>query len=181
MTPTKLMTGAAVASLIAVSALAHGGATGIVKQRMDGMGAMKSSMKLLTPMMQGKTPYDASTVRTAAATIEQHAGQTLTALFPEGSAGKPSEAKPGIWANWSSFTDLAAQLATYSQGLALAADNARGTGSTDQPSSMMGGMMGGGAAPGAPNVTELALMSPDEVFVKLAQTCSACHSKFRSE
>ncbi|PCJ08029.1 MAG: cytochrome C [Rhodobacteraceae bacterium] len=189
MIPTKLITGATLASLIAVSALAHGGATGIVKQRMDGMGAMKSSMKLLAPMMRGKTTYDADTVRSAAATIEQHAGQTLAGLFPQGSGGKPSEAKSDIWNDWSGFTDLAAQLTTYSQGLALAAGNDLDAGTTNRPSSMMGGssmmagsgMMGNGPASSALTVQQLAVMSPDSVFVKLAQTCSACHSKFRSE
>ena len=46
----KMTTGVALVSLFAAAALAHGGATGIVKERMDGMSAMKDSMKVLTPM-----------------------------------------------------------------------------------------------------------------------------------
>ncbi len=184
MTFFKLTTGAALASMIAVAALAHGGATGIVKERMDGMSAMKDAMKTLTPMMQGKTPYDAATVQRAAEAIGRHAGDSMTRLFPEGSGGKPSEAKPAIWQDWDAFAELAEQLHTYAEGLALAADNGLMTAGAGQGSGMMGGasMMGGGAMMGGiPGREELSEMPADGVFMMLGQTCSACHTRFRSE
>ncbi|KUJ85176.1 cytochrome C [Ruegeria marisrubri] len=196
----KLTMGAAVASVIAAAALAHGGATGIVKERMDGMSAMKDSMKVLTPMMQGKVPYDAATVRREAEKIGRHAGESLTKLFPEGTAGKPSEAKPEIWQDWDTFSDLAEQLHTYAEGLALAADNGlmmagsgqgagmmgggsmMGSGMMTGGSAMMGsGMMGGMMMGGVPGREELSEMPADGVFMMLSQACSACHTRFRSE
>lgn len=196
MKTVKMITGAVVASLISVTALAHGGATGIVKQRMEGMGVMKESMKVLTPMMQGKTPYDAATVRQKAEDIGKHAGEALTKLFPEGSHGKPSEAKPDIWKDWGRFSDLAEQLHAYSEGLALASDNGLMMAGSEQGTSMMSGstmmgsssmmgtgtMMGSGTMMGGvPGREELSEMPADGVFTMLSQTCSACHTRFRSE
>ncbi len=196
---TNVITGAALASLLSAAALAHGGATGIVKERMDGMGVMKESMKVLTPMMQGKAEYDAEAVRRAAAKIQAHAGDTLTKLFPEGSDGKPSEAKPEIWTDWDSFAGLATQLETFSAGLAAAAGNGLmmaegqhgsmmgGTGTMMGSSgmgsgSMMGAGMGaGGMTGGAHSVDDLSQMPADGVFMMLSQVCSACHTRFRSE
>jgi cytochrome c556 len=151
---------------------------------MDGMSAMKDSMKILTPMMQGKTPYNAQTVQSEAEIIGRHAGESMTKLFPEGSDGKPSEAKPEIWQDWGSFAELASQLETYSEGLVLAADNGLMMSGSGQGSGMMGGasMMGGGSMMGgSPDQTQLSEMPADGVFMMLSQTCSACHTQFRSE
>ncbi|MFW8635676.1 c-type cytochrome [Cribrihabitans pelagius] len=193
---------AAVAAGTAAGAVwAHGGATGIVKDRMDAMADMGKAMKALTPMMQGKAPYDADAVRAAAGRIGGHAGETMTELFPEGTDGMPSEAKPAIWSNWGEFSALAGQLETLSEGLALAADNGlmmagshstpdmMGGGGMMGGATMMGGsgmqgvssMMGGAPMHAAPGREELAEMPADGVFTMLSQTCSACHSKFRAE
>lgn len=80
---------ALVASITAGVALAHGGATGIVKERMDGMAAMQKAVKAVTPIMRGQAQYDADAVRSFAAAVEIHSGQAMTKLFPEGTGGKP--------------------------------------------------------------------------------------------
>ena len=182
MTLSKLVSGAALASLIAVAAHAHSGATGIVKERMDGMGVMKDSMKVLAPMMQGKTAYDAAAVRREAEKIGAHAGEVLTTLFPEGSNGHPSEAKAEIWTDWEGFVDLAERLQTYSDGLASAAENGLMMSEAQGTSIMGGSMMGGGAMMGgSPSAEALSQMPADGVFMMLSQTCSACHTRFREE
>lgn len=182
----KLTTGAVAASIFAVSAFAHGGASGVVKDRMDGMSAMKDSMKVLTPMMQGKVPYDAEQVRAEAEAIGRHAGEALTSLFPEGSMGKPSEAKHEIWQDWEDFSGLAEQLHTYAEGLALASGNGLMSASTGQNAGMTmgasGTMMGAGSTMASvPGREELSEMSADGVFMMLSQACSACHTKYRAE
>ncbi|NIM05412.1 MAG: cytochrome c, partial [Armatimonadetes bacterium] len=91
------------------------------KERMDGMGVMKESMKVLTAMMQGQTPYDAEVIREEANKIAALSGEAMTKLFPEGSNDKPSEAKSEVWSNWEEFTSLAEQLGGLAEGLALAA------------------------------------------------------------
>lgn len=170
-----------IATSTAFAALAHGGATGIVKERMDAMADMGKAVKAITPMMRGETDYDAKVVRQAAATFSRHAGESMTDLFPEGSGGMPSEAKDAIWSKWAEFSALAGQLGIVSEGLAGAADN----GLMGGGSGMMGsgsGMMGGSGAMGrAMTAAQISEMPVDGAFTMLTQVCSACHTQFRAE
>jgi cytochrome c556 len=182
---------------IAGAVWAHSGATGVVKERMDGMMAMGKSVKDITPMMRGQTEYDPERIRAFAEEVRQHSGEAMTKLFPEGSDGTPSEAKPSIWADWDEFEALAEQLHTLSEGLALAAENGPLHGGGGQAAGMMGGqsmmsgrsMMGSGSMMGGSatseirylGLEELSEMPADGVFMMVSQTCSACHTKFRAE
>ena len=187
-------------SLIAVSAAslvwAHGSATGIVKERMDGMAAMSKATKAITPMMRGNVEYNAEAIRDYARTIEEHAGEAMTKLFPEGSGGMPSEAKDDVWTDWDQFEVLAMQLESLGKGLAQAAENGLAESVFEEGAStnMMGtsGMMGTGGMMGTDgmmgqtmngmiDIEMLAQMPADAVFAKVGQTCSACHTKFRAE
>ena len=187
MKPTKIVMGTIVVSAIAASAFAHGGAKGIVKERMDGMSALGKTIKALAPMMRGEGRYDAKAVRQGAETIRAHAGASLTKLFPVGSGGKPSEAKDVVWQDWEEFSALAEQLHLYSEGLSLAADNGLMMSNDAQDTgSMMGAgstMMGGNTPMMASQMglEELSEMPVDGVFAMVSQTCSSCHTKFRAE
>jgi len=170
--------------------LAHSGATGVVKERMDGMSALEKSVKAITPIMRGKDDYDADKVRAFAEDVATHSGEAMTRLFPAGSGGMPSEAKDAVWSDWEEFASLAEDLHRLSEGLGMAADNGIGGVSGAGSASMMGtdtmmggqtGMMGD-ASPGAMiGFEELAEMPADAVFTMIAQTCSACHTKYRAE
>jgi len=197
----KIIGAGAIGLAFVVAAHAHGGATGIVRERMEAMEALGDAVKTLAAMMSGETDYDAATVRDKAGTIREHAGDAITSLFPEGSGGEPSEAKPGIWENWDEFATLAMQLETYAEGLEKAAGNGlmhsggepgagtmmgTGNGMMGSGSGMMGGgsgMVGGGmmGAVGTPDAEALAAMPTDGVFAMMTQTCSVCHTKFRAE
>lgn len=177
-------------SSVAVTALAHGGATGIVKTRMDAMMALGASVKAVAPMMRREIPYDAEVVKSAAQVFATHSGDAMTELFPEGSGGGASEATPEVWSEWEQFEGLAAQLESYANGLALAAGNGlseanaaqmgagmmMGSGSS---TSMMGttGMMGGSVEP----MMDFADMPADMAFNMVAQTCASCHASFREK
>ena len=181
---------AAAISLGGLTAFAHEGATGVVKERMVLMEAFGDSMKSLTAMMRGKQSYDADRVRAAASKIEDHGGESLTRLFPEHSLDAPTKATPAIWTNWERFSALANQLADYGKALKAAAGNPRpagggmtvGEGPTMMGTSMMKGrrqtMMGGRRMM---SVEELAAMPPDAAFAHLVDTCSSCHRYFRKE
>ena len=195
------ITGIVLSVTLAGGVLAHSGATGVVKERMDGMMAMSKAIKAVTPVMRGKVDYDAARVRDFAATIKEHSGETMTKLFPEGSEEAPSVAKPRIWEDWSEFEALAVRLGTLAEGLDRAADNglkAAGGASASMMGgdtmmggqSMMGGddMMGGGGMMGGSgpmtaelDPAQLAEMPADAVFRMVSQTCAACHTKFRAE
>lgn len=179
--------------LAAAIASAHPGATGVVRERMDGMMAMERAVRDLTPIMRGQVAYDRQAVIDAAAVIQSHSGETMTTLFPEGSDTAVSAARPEVWENWEDFEALAMRMEVVASALAEAVDNPPGSSMLDAgdqadagtlmggTSSMMGGattMMGGTAEPDA---VMLARMPIDRVFAMAAQTCSACHTAYRVE
>ena len=71
-------------------ALAHEGATGVVKERMDLMDVQKDAMKVIGEMAKGKVPFDAGKAAEAARDIGT-TSQKIHELFPEGTTGDPSE------------------------------------------------------------------------------------------
>ncbi len=194
---------AGIATMSAGLAFAHGGATGVVKERMDGMAAMQEAVKAITPIMRGQTAYDAEAVGRFAIAVEMHSGEAMTSLFPEGTGGKPSEAKDDVWSDWEGFEKLAMQLETLGRALGEAAGNGLASGaSTPSGGAMMGSqtemggmmgtntMMGGqtamGGTMGQPgtgmmDAEMLASMPADALFMQISQTCSACHTKYRAE
>ncbi len=191
----------ALVSAATAGAIAHSGATGVVKKRMDAMDAVGDAMKSLTAMMRGKETYDPERVRLEARKINAHSGDSLTKLFPEGSLQPPTEALPAIWTDWERFSELAKQLSTYATALQAAADNQRprrgpagtkpsGSGMMQGgPGMMQGGpgmMQGGsgmmqGGTKVEPSAEMLAQMPPDASFFQLTQTCAACHQDFRKK
>ncbi|WP_319529061.1 cytochrome c [uncultured Cohaesibacter sp.] len=156
---------------------AHDGATGIVETRMHAMKTMGKAVRSLKGMIETGESYDANKVREQAKIIRMHAGKAMTKQFPEGSLDEPTHAKPEIWSDWDRFAQLADQLNTYAEGLALAAGN--------EPT--MGGTMMEGQGPMASMMTsglhdaaELGQMPPDGVFAMMVDTCRSCHMDFRS-
>ena len=177
MSGKSLVAVTALALLLASAAVAHRGATGIVKKRMDAMTSIGSAMKGLTAMLRGKQAYDPDRVKASAKIIAGHGGESMTSLFPEGSLKHPSRAKPAIWADWERFSALARELAAYAGALTSAAANPRRSG--------RGGTKGAGTGAGTisvdPTPEELSTMAPDVVFERLRRTCSDCHRTFRKK
>ena len=171
MKPVLIASAAVLAA--SAAAFAHSGATGIVKERMDQMGVIAKSMKAIGGMMKGETAYNAAVVEAEVAKIASHGGETLTKLFPEGSTKHPSEALPAIWTDWERFEAIAMDLSRYATALSDGAGNERG--------STGGGLSSGGLTAGGSGDADLASMSPDDLFMKVAGTCSACHQDFRQK
>ncbi|MCY6382644.1 c-type cytochrome [Hoeflea prorocentri] len=90
-------------------ALAHSGATGIVKERMDAMKDIAAQMKQIGAMIKGERAYSAAVAASAAAVIAEHAA-LMPSQFPDGSNEHPSEALPVIWSDWDRFTQSADEL-----------------------------------------------------------------------
>ncbi len=84
------------------AALAHSGATGVVKQRMDGMKEMSNATKALGAVKAGAIPFAPEVIRRAAGQLRKH-GEEAHHLFPEGSLQDESEALPLIWTDRASF------------------------------------------------------------------------------
>ena len=82
--------------------LAHEGAEGVVKERMDRFKENKKAMKAI----KGNLAGDTAVIAQKASEIEAWAKEMVN-FFPEGSTQPPSEALPAIWKEFDRFTDLA--------------------------------------------------------------------------
>ena len=100
---------------------AHGGATGIVKQRMDAMVDIGRATKTIRDAIRRSEP---DAVRDAAMRIAGHAAE-IPKLFPDGSFHHPSEALPAISTDRAAFDALAAKLADAAADLAANAEAPR--------------------------------------------------------
>lgn len=102
--------------------LAHGGAKGIVKERMEAMKSIGKAMKSLGKMARGKVPLDTRKVEQAAGEIAAH-GLRIPALFPMGSGHGVTEASPSIWQDPEGFKKSANDLVTSARALMRAAQS----------------------------------------------------------
>jgi cytochrome c556 len=82
--------------LTPVDLLAEDDATGAVKERMDLMETQKDAMKVIGAMAKAEAPFDSAKASAAAAEMKTTAAEIVD-LFPEGTVGPPSKAKPEIW------------------------------------------------------------------------------------
>ena len=107
----KTLTAAVLATFVGSTAFAHQGATGIVKERMEAMSAMKDALAVIGRMLKGETGFDATQAVQAADAIAQHADE-MRALFPDTpeSRQKASEATPLEWEQPERFAQLAQEL-----------------------------------------------------------------------
>ena len=99
--------------------LAHSGATGIVKERMEAMKAIGGAMKQLGAMAKGEAAFDQAKVMQASKTISGHAAE-FDRLFPDTAKSRKShvsEALPAIWEDKPAFLALAKELRQAASGL----------------------------------------------------------------
>lgn len=88
---------------LSAAAMAHSGATGIIKERMDFFKRSKDNLKAINMHLRGG---DFHAVVPLAEDIRDWAGK-MPDYFPQGSDGKPSEAAPAIWTDFDGFTKAA--------------------------------------------------------------------------
>lgn len=138
-------------TLLTGLALAHSGATGIVKKRMDAMSEMGDRSKQVADMFKGKVPFDKQVVEKAASDFVKH-GSEMIDLFPDTKAsrtGSSTEALPVIWENWDDFGALVEKFVDGSKMLQVTLAE------TDDPKALR------------------------VAFFKATKSCSSCHKQFR--
>ena len=133
-------------------ALAHEGATGVIKQRMDAMEVMAKAMKTVGGMLRGKASYDAAKAMASARTIGANSGIVMIKLFPKGSLHPPSEATADIWRDGARFEQEARDLGVAAKDL-----EATIVAGKDVPAPMR------------------------TAFRRLGGTCVSCHESFRQK
>ena len=122
----RFVLAASAAGLAAFAALAHSGATGVVKQRMDGMKEMSHAAKAMGAVKAGAIPFSFETLNLAGREIAKH-GAKARELFPEGSLTAPTEALPVIWSDRETFDRLLDQMTDAAEKLAVSADRDEAT------------------------------------------------------
>jgi cytochrome c556 len=113
---TTRTTVAAAAALIAGVALAHEGATGIVKDRMAMMQNMELQLKAIQAMLSGWAQFDPAALRKYVAALHESCHQSES-LFPPGSRGQGTHAKPAVWDNPKAFREEFQKLHAASEAL----------------------------------------------------------------
>ena len=103
---------------LASVALAHSGATGIVKERMDGMLELGKALKALSAEAKNPSP-STSVVNQIGASIVAQSGERLAERFPEGSFPTVSEANPIIVDEMDKFLQLSTALQTLGVSLSI--------------------------------------------------------------
>ena len=98
--------------------LAHSGATGIVKERMD---MFKKNQKNLKAIKSHIRSEDHLSIIKLADEIRDWAVK-MPGYFPEGSNEKPSEASPSIWTDFNGFKNAAMKNETAAKQLIAAAE-----------------------------------------------------------
>ena len=98
-----LMCLSAIAIGLSAAAMAHSGATGIIKERMDFFKRSRDNLKAINMHLRGG---DFRAIVPLAEDIRDWAGK-MPEYFPQGSDGKPSEAAPAIWTDFDGFTKAA--------------------------------------------------------------------------
>ena len=93
----------AIAISLSAGAMAHSGATGVIKERMDFFTRSKDNMKVINMHLRGG---DYRAIVPLAEDIRDWASK-MPDYFPQGSDGKPSEAAPEIWMDFNGFTEAA--------------------------------------------------------------------------
>jgi cytochrome c556 len=93
--------------VFAAAGLAHEGATGVAKDRMDLMGDMSQSMKSIAKRLRANR--DLPAIAADADRVSKDSPH-IADLFPPGSDKGVTDAKPAIWQKWGEFVGNAKKL-----------------------------------------------------------------------
>ena len=157
-------------------AIAHSGASGVVKERMDAMTSMAKAIRSLSKLMAESSPQDFEVMESAAKVIADHSGDAMTDLFPLGTGGHPSEARQNIWIENEEFSRLAHRLERVSLWLEMAMV-AKSDGATEAGESLpLQSILNDNLTPTPQIAVQLDVT---DLVREIGQTCKACHQKFR--
>ncbi|OWV92727.1 cytochrome C [Rhizobium sp. R72] len=153
----------------------------VVAMRQADMKAMAAAAKFIAGMFKEPSTYHAAEFGRAADTIRGKAGQVLIGHFAQAAASPNSKAKPNIADEPERFDRLADDLKSYAGALAVAAEKNL----TAMPDSMRmkpGEPMGGGPlGTHVRSEEQLSSIPAEHAFHLMLQTCTTCHSRYRTE
>ena len=116
---SKLSRSLVLAAIAAAFVAGSVGAATVQENRSAAMKQLGKNLKPLGAIAKGEAEYTMSADSNAKA-IEQ-ISKGILVLFPEGSGGGKSRAKPEIWSDWAGFTKAAKNFQAAAPGLVAAA------------------------------------------------------------
>ena len=152
---------AAVLCAAAVGALTPSGLqagsheTDVIAERIKAMKSNGEATGALRDMLIGTKPFSGEEIEAIGIAIAETGGESLVALFPEGSLSAESEALPAIWEDFETFTTYANDLESSAMTLSSSVD-----GIEDEAA---------------------AKEAFTAAFRAMGEVCTACHTKFRVE
>jgi cytochrome c556 len=96
---------------------AHEGATGIVKERQQGMVAFKDAMKAWKLALDDPKSLTPGAFAEISRDLSSNAGARLLALYPKDGPTKHTDASSRIWSEWAKFERLANELEARARAL----------------------------------------------------------------
>lgn len=109
---------AVLAAIVPAVSLAHEGATGVVKERMDLMTSMGKEMKAVGQKIESNR--NLASIADSAIKVKTMS-RDIARFFPPGSLIKPTDARPAIWEKWDQFEARISGLQRSLDALAAAA------------------------------------------------------------
>ena len=97
------------------TAMAHQGAQGVVKERMDAMGRVQDNTRVIGRMLRGQTEFDAEAARAALDQMAEEA-RRIPDYFEARDTSHPSEARALIWEDFETFAAIAENMAQAAAG-----------------------------------------------------------------
>lgn len=100
---------------------AHEGATGIVKERQEGMVAFKNAMKAWKLALGDPKSLTLEAFGKISQQLSSNAGARLLGLYPKDGPTKHTDASPRIWTEWDEFERHANELEARARSLEMMA------------------------------------------------------------
>jgi len=173
--------GTAIALVVSVSSEGLTEPNEIVVTRQQEMKAIALAAKSIAGMFKSPETYSAQLFEDAAMTISERAGYRMINHFDNATASDGSKATKVIATDHDRFAELATDLKNYADNLIKAAEQHPGPMSEDmrmkKGEQMQGGILGSRYKPER-SESEI---SAEHTFHMMLQTCSSCHTKFRSQ
>ena len=152
-----------------------------VAKRQREMKEIAAAAKTIADMFKTPETYSARMFKIAAEAIVDRADQHLVDDFGTRPTAGGSKANNEIAVNHARFAELAKDLKTYAEVLSAAADKHPDV-MPDEMRMKRGEPVGGGPlGTRLRNESQLAGLSAEHAFHLMLQTCTSCHSRFRTE
>jgi cytochrome c556 len=159
----------------------------VVAIRQADMKAMAAAAKTIYGMFKDPATYRASEFKWAADTIRDRSGSVISAHFAseadnrQEKAGRQSKAGPNILEERDRFDRLANDLRDYAVALDAAAEKNPGPMSASMRMKAGEAMGGGPFGTHVRSERELSAMPAEHAFHLMLQTCTTCHTRFRTQ